>query len=224
MALDIQALIFDLDGVLTDTAEFHYLSWKRLSEEVNIPFTREDNELLRGVSRRRSLEIILKGTPIEEATAQDWMTRKNDYYLAYLDTLTPEHRLPGVTALLEQARAKGIKTAVASASRNANIVLGRLQLLDLFDVVGDGTCVVNTKPAPDIFLWVAGRLNVIPPRAVVIEDAEAGIDAALKGGFWTLGVGTSDVDHAHVRSQTLEQVSLEWLNDQLTQVANKSHE
>lgn len=199
MAIPIEAFIFDLDGVITDTAEFHYQAWKRLSDEQGISFTREDNDQLRGVSRRESLRRILKGQPIDEAIAQEWMTRKNEYYLVYLNTIEPKDALPGVVDVLTSARAAGIRCAVASASRNAIPVLEKLDLLHLFDAVGDGTSVVNPKPAPDLFLWTAGRLNAHPDRSLIIEDAEAGIDAALKGGFWTLGVGTADVSRAHVR-------------------------
>jgi|FLYN01.1.fsa_nt_gi beta-phosphoglucomutase len=197
MTTQIRAFIFDLDGVLTDTAEYHFLAWKRLAEEENIPFTRQDNEQLRGVSRRESLNRMLKGRPIDEDTAADWMLRKNVYYQAYLQQLSPKDRLPGVTAFLNDARAAGLLLGVGSASKNTRDVLKRLDLLDFFDAVGDGYSVVNTKPAPDVFLWVAGRLNVSPVQAVVFEDAEAGIDAALKGGFWTVGIGESNVSHAH---------------------------
>lgn len=203
MTLDIRAFIFDLDGVITDTAEFHYLSWTRLCEEVGIPFTREDNEQLRGVSRRESLSRILKGRPIDEATAQAWMDRKQSYYMGYLDTLQPEDALPGVRDLLIEARGMGLKTAVASASKNAKPALEKLALTTLFDAVGDGFSVVHTKPAPDLFVWTAGRLDVIPTQAVVFEDAEAGVDAALKGGFWTVGLGGADVSRAHVRLHNL---------------------
>src|SRR5215212_4864640 len=110
MALQIRALIFDLDGVITDTAEFHFLAWKRMADEEGIPFTRQDNEALRGVSRRESLNRMLKGRSIDEATAQEWMTRKNGYYVAMLDEITPDSVLPGALRLLDEARAAGIKT------------------------------------------------------------------------------------------------------------------
>src|SRR5215510_10531900 len=110
----IKAFIFDLDGVITDTAEFHYLSWKQLAEEENIPFTRKDNEQLRGVSRRESLNRMLKGRPIDEATAQAWMVRKNDYYIRHLEEITPEHVLPGVPVFLKAAQAVGIKLGIGS--------------------------------------------------------------------------------------------------------------
>lgn len=198
MPLDIRAFIFDLDGVITDTAEFHYRSWKRLADEEGIPFTRQDNEALRGVSRRESLNRMLKGRAIDEATAQAWMTRKNEYYVAYLDEITPANVLPGVLNLLDEARAAGIKVALGSASKNARPALEKLQIIDKFDAVGDGYSVVNTKPAPDLFIWTAGRLDVAPPQAVVFEDAEAGVTAALTGGFWVVGIGTADVDKAHI--------------------------
>ncbi|MBE2270992.1 MAG: beta-phosphoglucomutase [Anaerolinea sp.] len=206
MSPEIRAFMFDLDGVITDTAEFHYQSWKRLSEEVGIPFTRDDNEMLRGVSRRESLNRILKGRPIDEATAQEWMDRKQGYYLGFLETIKPEDALPGVRDLLNEAQGMGIKLAVASASRNARPVLEKLELISMFDAIGDGYSVVHTKPAPDLFLWTAGRLDVTPLQAIVFEDAEAGIDAALKGGFWTVGLGTADVSRAHVRLPNLDGV------------------
>lgn len=204
MSVEIRGLIFDLDGVITDTAEYHYRSWKRMTEEEHIPFTREDNEALRGVSRRESLNRILKGAPIEEARAVELMTRKNDYYTAFLDEITPADRLPGVTKLLDEAKADGIKLGIGSASRNAKVVLERLELIDYFDAIGDGYSVVHTKPAPDLFLWTAGRMDVYPQQVVVFEDAEAGIDAALAGGFWTVGVGTSNVQHAHTTTPTMQ--------------------
>ncbi len=198
MTNPIRAFIFDLDGVITDTAEFHFLAWKQLADEEDISFTREDNEQLRGVSRRESLNRMLKGRPIEEATAQAWMERKNIYYKKLLHQITPEHALPGVPAFLTAARSAGLKLGLGSASKNAAEVLERLELTRAFDAVGDGYSVVNSKPAPDLFVWVAGALGVPPNEAVVFEDAEAGIDAALAGGFWSVGIGTSTIGHAHM--------------------------
>ena len=211
----IKGFIFDLDGVITDTAELHYLSWKRLADEEGLPFTREDNEQLRGVSRRESLNRLLKGRPIDEETAQAWMTRKNGYYRDYLKQLTPADQLPGVREFLHDARARGILLGLGSASRNARDVLERLELSAAFDAVGDGNSVVNTKPAPDLFLWVAGRLNVTPREAAVFEDAEAGIDAALAGGFWAVGVGSANVDHAHVVVPSLGATRVEVILEEL---------
>ncbi len=207
--MTIQALIFDLDGVITDTAEYHYRSWQRLADEENLSFSREDNEALRGVSRRESLALLLKGTPIDDATAQVWMTRKNSYYLEYLDLITPADRLAGVDQLLSEARAQGIKIGLGSASRNASKVLEKLEMAALFDVIGDGNSVVNPKPAPDLFIWVAGALGVNPRDAIVFEDAEAGIDAAIAGGFWTVAVGKAPGNKGHIHIDTMSDAHLE---------------
>jgi beta-phosphoglucomutase len=198
MVEDIRALIFDLDGVITDTAEYHYLSWKRLADEEGLSFTREDNEALRGVSRRESLNRLLKGKQIDEQTAEAWMARKNAYYVGYLGSITPADRLPGVDRLLAEARARGMKLALASASRNARRVLEGLGMAAAFDVVGDGSSVVNSKPAPDLFVWVAGALGINPRQAIVFEDAEAGVDAALAGGFWAVAIGDAPRGKGHV--------------------------
>jgi len=204
----IRAFIFDLDGVITDTAEYHFLAWKQLADEESIAFTRADNQQLRGVSRRESLNRMLKGRPIDEATAAAWMERKNNYYRKYLETITPADALPGVPAFLDQAHAVGLALGIGSASKNARDVLVRLELLDRFDAMGDGYSVVNTKPAPDLFVWVAGRLDVPPNYAVVFEDAEAGIDAALAGGFYTVGIGTANVQRAHLITSGLGAITV----------------
>lgn len=222
MVKNIQAFIFDLDGVITDTAELHFRAWKRLADEESIPFNREDNEQLRGVSRRESLKRILKGRPIDEDTALEWMTRKNEYYLDYLNTLAPTDCLPGVEDFLTAARDAGIKTGLGSASKNARSVLEKLGLLNLFDVIGDGYSVVNSKPAPDLFLWVAGALQVSPDEAIVFEDAEAGIDAALTGGFWTVGIGSVNVSQAHLIVSGLSALKVDDLLHKFSVVAQQN--
>ena len=194
--MPIRAFIFDLDGVITDTAEFHYLAWKKLADAEGIPFTSEDNEALRGVSRRESLNRLLKGQFISEEQAQEWMTRKNNYYLEYLAHLTPANRLPGVTDFLDEAESARLKLGIGSASKNARLVLERLELTRYFEIIGDGHSVVNPKPAPDLFVWVSGALRVNVADSVIFEDAEAGINAAKQAGCRTVGVGHSKVDHA----------------------------
>ena len=204
------AFIFDLDGVLTDTAEYHYLAWKRLADEEGIPFTREDNEQLRGVSRRESLNRMLKDRLIDDETAEIWMARKNDYYRAFLANITPNDLLPGVLAFLEESRRRGICLGVGSASRNAKEVLAGLQILPLLNAVGDGYSVVNTKPAPDLFVWVAGRLDVPVARCVVFEDAEAGIQAARAAAMRSVGIGpVARVGEADLICQGLATVTVE---------------
>ncbi len=209
MSTSIKAFIFDLDGVITDTAEFHFLSWKQLAEEEGIVFTREDNEHLRGVSRRESLNRMLKGRPIDEATAQQWMERKNAYYKNYLSKMTPDDALPGVPQFLAEAREAGLKIGLGSASKNAVEALEKLQLASAFDVIGDGYSVVNGKPAPDLFVWVAGGLHTPPNQAVVFEDAEAGVEAALAGGFWAVGLGSANVKKAHLTAPSIADLNVQ---------------
>ena len=192
----IQAFVFDLDGVITDTAEFHYLAWKRLADEEAIPFTRAENEALRGVSRQESLNRLLNGRALSNAQAEDWMARKNHYYRGFLSKLTPADILPGVGEFLDAACEIGLKLAIASASKNARFVLERLALDERFDVIGDGCSVSKPKPSPDLFVWVAEQLKIPASDTVVFEDAEAGIDAAQAAGCLTVGVGGSQVRHA----------------------------
>lgn len=216
MTVDIQALIFDLDGVITDTAEYQYLSWKRLADEEGVPFTREDNDALRGVNRRESLRRLLKGQTISDQQAQEWMERKNRYYLEYVAEFTPErHTLPGVRAMLEDAKSRGVKLGVASASKNVYPVLEKLDLLRLFDVVGDATSVPNPKPAPDLFVWIAGYLRAAIQSTLVFEDSEDGINAAKQAGFWTVGLGAASAEQAHLALQNLEGLTVATLADRL---------
>jgi beta-phosphoglucomutase len=185
----IQAFLFDLDGVLTDTSEYHFQAWKRLADEEGVPFNRTDNEALRGVGRRESLENILNGRIIPEDTAQAWMERKNRYYVERIGQMTPQDLLPGAEALLRELRAAGLSIAIASASKNARLVLDRLQLWPLVDVVVDGNTVTRSKPAPDLFLAAARKLEISPAACVVVEDATAGVEAGIAAGMLTLGLG-----------------------------------
>ncbi len=188
----IEVFIFDLDGVLTDTAEYHYRAWKRLAAEEGLSFTREDNEHLRGVSRRASLELILKGRSITEEKMQEFMERKNSYYGEFLKTLTEKDLLPGALSLLRELQAKKYRLALASASKNAPTVVKRLGIVSYFEVIADGNSVEKTKPAPDLFFYVAGKLGVLPEACLVVEDAEAGIAAAQAAGMATIGIGPAD--------------------------------
>lgn len=188
----LKAFIFDLDGVITDTAEYHYRGWKRLADEEGLPFTREDNEHLRGVSRRDSLMLILKGRVYPEARIQEMMTRKNNYYLKFIQEIAPRDLLPGAKELLEELRAAGYKVALGSASKNARDVLERLGIIQLFDAIADGYSVERQKPAPDLFWFAAKELNLQPAECVVVEDAAAGIEAARAGGFRSVGLGPAE--------------------------------
>ncbi len=185
----IEAFIFDLDGVLTDTAEYHYLAWKRLADEEGLPFSRKDNEQLRGVSRRASLDLILKGRNVSEKKIQEMMDRKNGYYRSYLETVSEKDLLSGAVELLDRLKKKGIRLALASASKNAPTVIDKLGIVGYFEVIADGNSVEKTKPAPDLFLYAAEQLNLEPQVCLVIEDAEAGIAAAQAAGMHTIGIG-----------------------------------
>jgi beta-phosphoglucomutase len=207
--MSIKAFIFDLDGVLTDTAEYHYRAWKRLADELGVPFTREENEALRGIPRRESLLLLLKGRVYPEAQLQEFMARKNDYYLELIREISPRDVLPGARELLEEVRAAGMKSALGSASKNAREVIERLGIASLLDAVADGNSVARQKPAPDLFLHAARQLGFPPKECVVIEDAAAGIEAALAGGFWTLALGpASRFSVAHVVFSSLANVRL----------------
>jgi len=191
-----KAIIFDLDGVLTDTSEYHYLSWKRLADEEGIPFTRQENdEHLRGVSRKESLTYLLKGRKVSDAQFQEMMERKNRYYTEMIKNMTPKDLVDGGRQLLEEIRQAGIKIAVASGSKNAHTVLDLLQIMDLLDDVADGNSVSNSKPAPDIFVYAAGMLRIPTSESLVVEDADAGIESAKAGGMQALGIGPAERFH-----------------------------
>ncbi|BAJ64521.1 beta-phosphoglucomutase [Anaerolinea thermophila] len=205
----IRAVLFDLDGVLTDTSEYHFLAWKRLADELGIPFDRQDNEALRGVSRRESLLLLLKGRPATEEDMQAWMERKNRYYVEYISQMTPENLLPGALNLLQELRANGYKTAIVSSSKNTPLVLERLNLAHWIDAVVDGNAPARSKPAPDLFLLAAERLGVVPQECLVVEDAAAGIDAGHAAGMRTLGLGPRErVGHADMVLPDLNGVHL----------------
>lgn len=196
----IRAVVFDLDGVLTDTAEFHYRAWKALADEEGLAFDREMNEQLRGISRRASIAIILADRKVDEGEVEAMMARKNALYLASLEQMGPDDTLPGAIEALEAARREGLRVALASSSRNARMVLDKLQLADRFDVIVDGNSVEHAKPAPDLFLRAAEDLQVSPCACLVVEDAASGVDAAVAAGMWVIGVGPADrVGHAHLR-------------------------
>ena len=212
----IKGFIFDLDGVLTDTAEYHFRGWKRLADELGIPFTRDDNEALRGIPRRESLLLILKEREFSEEQILEMMERKNQYYLEFIRGITPRDVLPGARELLQEIRAVGLKSALGSASKNAVDVTRRLGIADLLDAVADGHSVERQKPAPDLFLHAASLLELSPSECVVVEDAAAGIEAARAGGFLSIGVGPRErLKEADLVLPNLQGVHLKDLLDRL---------
>jgi kojibiose phosphorylase len=205
----LRGFIFDLDGVLTDTAEYHFRAWKRLADEEGLPFNREDNEALRGISRRESLLLLLKDRQLPEARLQELMERKNRYYLDFIKEITPADLLPGVKDLLQALRAAGYRVAIGSASKNSQEVVERLGIGSLLDAISDGYSVEQPKPAPDLFWHAAAQLGLAPAECAVVEDAAAGIEAARRGGFRTVGLGPPErVGAAEVVYPSLAVVTL----------------
>lgn len=203
------AVIFDLDGVITDTAEFHYQGWQRLADEHDLPFDRERNESLRGLSRRESLVQLLDGREVGDADLVEMMERKNRYYVDLLGEMTPADTLPGAVGLIVDAKRRGLPVAIGSSSRNARRVLDALELTALFDAIADGDTVERAKPAPDLFLAAAELVGVAPERCVVIEDAASGVDAALAAGMVAVGIGPAErVGQAHHRFATVAEADL----------------
>lgn len=217
---EIKGVIFDLDGVLTDTAEFHYLAWQRLADESGLPFNRQANEALRGVSRRESLLRIVGDRPFSEAKLQEMMELKNRYYVESIQNITPAALLPGAANLLAELQQAGIQTAIASASKNAQPVVKKLGIGDLIDAIADGYSVEHPKPAPDLFLYAARQLGLEPTQCVVVEDATVGIEAALAAGMWTVGLGPAErVGKAHIVLPDLANIHWVQLETELSQIA-----
>jgi beta-phosphoglucomutase len=190
------AIIFDLDGVLTDTSEYHYKAWKQFAGEEGIPFTRQENdEHLRGVGRRESLMYIIRGRNYSEAQIQEMMDRKNRYYTEMIKSMSPNDLVAGGKELLTEIRNTGIKTAIASSSKNCRTVLERLEITSYFDGIADGNSVVNSKPAPDLFVYAAGLVQVPTPSCLGVEDADAGIEAIKTAGMQALGIGPEERFH-----------------------------
>ena len=190
-----KVFIFDLDGVIVDTAKYHYLAWQKLAQQLGIDFTPEHNEELKGVSRVRSLEIILALGNIT-ATPEDkdiWLKQKNDEYLSYLVTMDESEVLPGVLPVLDYLKQQNQKIVLGSASKNAVKILDKIGMLTEFDAIIDGNSVQNSKPDPEVFLKGAEALGIDPTSCIVFEDAFAGLQAAQAANMFTVGIGEPDV-------------------------------
>jgi beta-phosphoglucomutase len=200
VAMHPAAVIFDLDGVIVDTARYHFLAWKKLAEELGIKLTESFNENLKGVGRMESLEKILAlgNLSLDEEEKARLAEKKNAWFNHYISSMQPDEIFPGVLPLLDELRHNRIRVALASSSKNAQTVLRRLNLTQAFEVITDGTDIVHSKPHPEIFLTTAARLGMAPASCLVIEDAAAGVTAALRAGMKVIGVGSADVlRHAH---------------------------
>lgn len=212
-----KAIIFDLDGVLTDTARFHYLAWKQLADKLGLPFTEKDNERLKGVDRIRSFEIILEINHVLDQFSIDdknkYANEKNEIYKQLIENITPADILEGIPELIDSAKDVGIKLAVASSSKNATRVLQLLNITEQFDYVAESAQIRHPKPAPDIFLDCAKGVGVNPELCVGVEDAQAGIEAIHSAGMFAVGI------HVDVTSimpdliiQSTSELSLEVIN------------
>lgn len=191
----IKACLFDLDGVVVDTAKYHYLAWKRLASNLGFDFTQKDNERLKGVSRMQSLEILLSIGNIKARDSEKlkMAEQKNNWYVEYISKLDSKEILPGVKNFLIELRQNGIKIALGSASKNSMLILNNLNLTSYFDAIIDGNKVSKAKPDPEVFLLGASELRVNPLECVVFEDAQAGIDAAKAANMKAIGIGQKDV-------------------------------
>ncbi|MEJ6529842.1 beta-phosphoglucomutase [Exiguobacterium sp. USCH10] len=212
----MKAFIFDLDGVITDSAEYHYLAWKALGEDLGIPFDRAFNETLKGVSRTESLERILRlGGRENDFSAEEkelLATKKNEHYVSLISKITAADILPGIEMFLKELKEAGYKIGMASASKNAQMVTSQLGLLEVFDHIVDAATVIHSKPHPEVFLKAAEALRVDPKECVGIEDAVAGITAIHEAGMFAVGIGDPHVlTEADVVFEDTTQLTLEKL-------------
>jgi beta-phosphoglucomutase len=193
--MDIKACIFDLDGVIVDTAEYHYLAWCELAENLGFSFSKHENERLKGVSRTDSLEILLKigNKHFDSKTKNQLADKKNRRYIELISQMTPDEILPGVIDFLDYLKSKNILTALGSASKNAPMILEKIDMISYFDAVIDGTKVSKAKPDPEVFLKGAEALKVSPSQCIVFEDAVAGIEAAANAGMYSIGIGNETI-------------------------------
>jgi len=193
--MHIAACIFDLDGVIVDTAKYHFLAWKRLTDMLGIHFSEEDNERLKGVSRMASLDIILEigKRKVDEKTKLEYATLKNKWYVEYISKMTPDEILPGCLPFIKELRHENIRIAIGSASKNTPMILDNVGIRNLFDAVSDGNIISKAKPDPEVFLKAAEMVGVKPKDCVVFEDAVAGVQAALNAGMMVVGIGSPKI-------------------------------
>ncbi len=191
MLSDMRAALFDLDGVIVDTAKYHFRAWKRLADELGIRFDEGDNEMLKGVGRLRCMAILLElgGLEMAPADMESHAARKNDWYVELVSAMGKDEILPGAEEYIRYLRSRGLRVALGSASRNAPLILERLGIAGLFDAVVDGTTVAKSKPDPEVFLAGAAALGVESAACTVFEDAAAGIEAARRAGMFSVGIG-----------------------------------
>ena len=209
--MNIQACIFDLDGVIVDTAKYHYRAWRKLANSLGFDFTETDNEQLKGVSRMESLDIILNigKKTLDESKKQTLANQKNDWYLEYITMMTPNEILPGIVSFLDELKTQNMRIALGSASKNAVLTLEKVKLLDRFEIIIDGTKTTRSKPDPQVFLMGAADLGIAPKNCIVFEDATKGIEAAREAGMYAIGVGASNFTQAHAVIPSFEKINFD---------------
>jgi len=209
-----KGIIFDLDGVIVDTAKYHYLAWKNLAQKWNYDFTPKENELLKGVSRVKSLEILLEkaGIQLNEEEKQKALIEKNDEYLKYIEKLDQNEMLPGILALINWLEKEKIPFALGSASKNAPAILDKLGIKNKFSAIVDGNNVQKAKPDPEVFLQAAEKLGLEPAECIVIEDAQAGIEAAKKAGMTAVAIGKK-LQNADYNLEDTAQLTPEFISE-----------
>ena len=210
----IKACLFDLDGVIVDTAKYHYIAWRELANELGFEFTEEDNERLKGVSRMTSLNILLEigGVTLSDEEKNRLAEKKNENYRTFILKMQPDEILDGAKEFLLELQQKNIRIALGSASKNAMTILDRLELTECFEAIIDGTKVTEAKPDPEVFLKGAEALGVRPEECLVFEDAEAGVEAALAGNMKCVGIGSpNNLGKAHLVIDGLHQMTYEKL-------------
>ncbi len=218
--MDKTGFIFDLDGVIVDTAKYHYLAWKKLANHLGFDFSEEQNEQFKGVSRKRCLEILLEigGLTVSKEQFKAWLAEKNEDYLTYIDTMDESEILPDVVKILDYLKENNIPMALGSASKNAKPILEKVKLLPYFDAIVDGNEVTKAKPDPEVFLIAAEKLNADPLHCIVFEDALAGIEAANSAQMTSIGIGEADVlTQADHNFNDFTEIDLEFIK-QLTHI------
>lgn len=215
-----KAFIFDLDGVIVDTAKYHYLAWKKIADTLNIDFTHQHNELLKGVSRVRSLEIILGLGNVEATEEQknEWLNQKNEDYLAYIDKMDDSEILPGVMRVLNFLKDHNQPIILGSASKNARPILEKVNILNYFDDIVDGNDVSNAKPDPEVFIVGARKANQANENSIVFEDSVAGIEAANTAKMTSIGIGEASIlNEAKFNFNNFEEISEDFLTELINQ-------
>lgn len=203
--------IFDLDGVVVDTAKYHFMAWKRLADDMGIPFSENDNERLKGVSRLTSLEIILEigGVKMALSEKEKLAALKNKWYIDYIGSMTPGEILPGTVEFIGELKRKNIRIALGSASRNTPLILDKIGMKNIFDAIVDGNTVHRVKPHPEVFLMAAEMIGIEKERCMVFEDALAGVEAALSAGMICIGIGNRNIlKDAHMVVNGLKEMDL----------------